>query len=270
MPRHADARPGSSRAAGPVLKLHRRVVRLGGHDHTLLTLRPVARVRFSTNYFHDTWHILSDGHGAQVLARLLWGLSYQARPGTIVLLDEANLDPNPFDAEPARPVALIPAGVTAVTGPLLRQLRRADWRRRPPAGTVRWRTHGLDAAVAADRDRSGGRSHSWARTVERVVMHAGVIAVTADVDRLRQLAVEAARLPDWWYDGQSWMRLDYPAGEVQIWREYHRMVSVARAARADVLADPDATSGEPGVVLERIWRRGRVLRRRRYGPTSSG
>src|SRR5689334_8165802 len=99
VPRHADARPGSSRAAGPVLKLHRRVVRLGGHDHTLLTLRPVAQVRFSTNFFHGTWHILSDGHGAQVLARLLWGLSYQARPGTIVLLDEANLDPNPFDAE---------------------------------------------------------------------------------------------------------------------------------------------------------------------------
>ena len=53
-----------------------------GRDHTAMTLRPVAQARFSTNYFHETWHLLSDGHGAQVLARLLWGLSYQARPGT--------------------------------------------------------------------------------------------------------------------------------------------------------------------------------------------
>jgi len=270
VPRHANARPGSARAAGPVLKLHRRVVRLGRHDHTVLTLRPVARVRFSTNYFHDTWHILSDEHGARVLARLLWGLSYQARPGTIVLLDEANLDPNPFDAEPARPVALVPAGVTAVTGPLLRQLRHGDWRRRPPAGTVRWRTHGLDAAVAADRALSDRWSRSRVRPVERVTEHGGVITVTADAGRLRRLAVEAARLPDWWYLGQSWMRLDYPAGEVQIWREYHRMVSIARTARAEVLADPDAASGERGVVLERIWRRGAVVRRRRYGPRASG
>jgi hypothetical protein len=270
VPRHADARPGSSRAAGPVIKLHRRVVRLGGHDHTVLTLRPVARVRFSTNFFHDTWHILSDGHGAQVLARLLWGLSYQARPGTIVLLDEANLDPNPFDAEPARPVAIVPARMTAVTGPLLRELRHGDWRHRRPAGTVRWRTHGLDAAVAADREGSHRWPRSRARPVEQVTMRAGVITVTADADRLRRLAVEAARLPDWWYNGESWMRLDHPAGEVQIWREYHRMVSIARAARTEVLADPDAASGEPPVVQERIWRRGAEVRRRRYGPPASG
>jgi hypothetical protein len=253
-----------------VLKLHRRVVRLGRHDHTVLTLRPVAQVRFSTNYFHDTWHILSDGHGAQVLSRLMWGLSYQARPGTIVLLDEANLDPNPFDSEPALPVALVPARVTAVTGSLMRELRHGDWRHRAPAGTVRWRTHGLDAAVAADREDSDRWPRSRARPVERVTMHGGVIVVTADADRLRQLAVEAARLPDWWYRSQSWMRLDYPAGEVQIWREYHRMVSIARAARADVLADPDAVSGEPGVVRERIWRRAGVLRQCRYGPPSPG
>ena len=271
VPRHADARPGSSRAAGPVLKLHRRVVRLRGHDHTVLTLRPVARVRFSTNYFHDTWHILSDGHGARVLARLLWGLSYQARPGTLVLLDETNLDPNPFDAEPARPVALVPAGLTAVTGPLLRQLRHGDWRHRPPAGTVRWRTHGLDAALAAARAGSDDRSaRRRARPVERVTLRAGVIAVTADPERLRRLAVEAARLPDFWHNGESWMRLDHPAGEVQIWREYHRMVSIARTARAEVLADPDAGSGEPGVVLERIWRHGAVVRRLRYGQPTSG
>lgn len=64
-PSNSNARPGSSRTAGPTLKLHRRVVRLRDRDQTVLTLRPVAQARFSINYFHDTWHVLSDGHGAR-------------------------------------------------------------------------------------------------------------------------------------------------------------------------------------------------------------
>src|SRR5215467_6778077 len=99
------------------LKLHRRLMRLDGRDYTVITLRPGTDARFSTNYFHDTWHVLSDWHGARLLGRLLWGLAYQRVPGTLVLIDRPFLDPNPFDAEPADPIVLVPARLTTLAGP---------------------------------------------------------------------------------------------------------------------------------------------------------
>ena len=260
-PQHANARPGSSRTAGPTLKLHRRVVRLRGRDHTVLTLRPAAQARYSTNYFHDTWHVLSDGHGAQVLARLLWGLSYQARPGTLILLDEARLDPNPFDAEVPMLVALVPSPLTGCSAAMLRELKHSPGRHTAPAGTVRWRSHGLALAAAAEPSR--WRPGRWSRV--RVEVRAGVLVISADPDGLRQLALEAAALTRYWYKGQSYMEMDYPRGEVQIWRQYHRMVSIARAARAEVLADPATAGHDAGGVRERIWRHGWTVRRRRFG-----
>ena len=46
--------------------------------------------------------------------RLLWGLAYTRRPGTLVVLDLPFLDPNPFDAEPADPVVLVPDDLTGL------------------------------------------------------------------------------------------------------------------------------------------------------------
>jgi hypothetical protein len=97
-----------------------------------------------------------------------------------------------------------------------------------------------------------------------------VVTVTADAGRLRQLAFAAARLPDFWSAGQSYMEVGWPTGEVQIWREYHRMVSIARTARGDVLADPGPATLEPAIVRERVRVRGVVVRRRRYGPPREG
>jgi hypothetical protein len=252
-----------------VLKLHRRIVPLGGRDHTVLTLRPDARVRFSTNYYHDTWHVLSDVHGAQVLARLLWGLSYQARPGTLILLDEARLDPNPFDAEPPRLVALIPAGLTSSAVPLLRELKRSRHRHTAPAGTVRWRTNGLDAALAryrATRDYDLPGLPTWRRhrtLVEDVRELAGVVTLTAEPAMLRILAFAFAKMADYWYRGQCSLELDDYAGELQIWRDYHRMVSIARTARAEVLST--GAGADPAEVRLRVWRHAVAVRRRRYG-----
>ena len=50
--------------------------------------------------------MLSDRHGARPVARLLSGLSYQARPGTILMIDRPFLAPTPFDADPADPQRL--------------------------------------------------------------------------------------------------------------------------------------------------------------------
>src|SRR5215472_11922567 len=130
------------------MKLHRHVVACGGSDYTVITLRPGAYARFSDNYYHGTWHILSDSRGARALGRLLWGLAYQRVPGTLVLIDRPQLDPSPFNGEPADPIALVPSQLTALPAQAARELRaRLPLTR--PAGTVRWQTPGLDRAVAA-------------------------------------------------------------------------------------------------------------------------
>ena len=90
--------PQNARTAGADLKLHLRVVRIRDRSYRLLTLRPGARAAFSTNHFHGTWHILSDPHGARVLARLLWFLAYQRAPDTLVAIYGETLRPTPFEA----------------------------------------------------------------------------------------------------------------------------------------------------------------------------
>jgi hypothetical protein len=149
--RHKRQRSRSAGATGDRLKLHRRVVRLDGRNYTVLALRHGSTCRFSTNYYHETWHILSDRDGAKLLARLLWGLAYQRVPGTLVLIDRPNLDPNPFDAEPADPIALVPADLTRLTPQAARALRARLPLTTPPDGTVRWQTPGYDLA-ASQRD----------------------------------------------------------------------------------------------------------------------
>lgn len=134
-----------SRAAatgGSVMKLHRHSVVLDARPYTIIRLRADAHVRFSTNNFHETWHVISDEPGAKTLARLLWGLAYQRLPGTLVLIDGRHLDTNPFDAEPTDPIVLLPSHLTVLTRQAARSLRRLSWTN--PDGTVRWRTHGLD------------------------------------------------------------------------------------------------------------------------------
>lgn len=146
-------RPRAAATPDSVTKLHRHSVMLDGRSYTIITLRADVDVRFSTNRFHETWHVLSDEPGAKMLARLLWGLAYQRQPGTLVLIDRAHLDPNPFDAEPADPIVLLPSHLTVLTRQAARALRR-----RPPTtpdGTVRWRT--MDSTAGPPNSGRGGR-----------------------------------------------------------------------------------------------------------------
>jgi hypothetical protein len=270
-PQSDRQRPASARDAGDRMKLHRRLVRLDGREHTVITLRPGARARYSTNYHHQTWHVLSDQHGAAVLARLLWGLSYQRRPGTLVLIDRPSLDPNPFDATPADPIVLISTPLTNLTSGLARSLPRMLPLTSPPEGTVRWHTPGLDPAVATSRARSAAiarREYDWNQPawqppvragLARVERIGGVLALIAPPERLRTWAVNAAQLGDWWHDGTDYTELDSTGvgprrrdGEIQIFRDYHRRVRTARVARREILAgQPRQLS--PADVNPLIW-----------------
>jgi hypothetical protein len=63
---------------------------------------------FSTNFFHQTWHIVTSQRGAQLLARLLWAISFERHPGTLLLIHGKNLAPTPFEAERFDPFFIVP------------------------------------------------------------------------------------------------------------------------------------------------------------------
>jgi hypothetical protein len=119
----AYQRPTAAKRVDDRMKLHRHAISCDGRNYTVITLRPGAYARFSDNYYHGTWHILSDWHGARVLGRLLWGLAYQRIPGTLMLIDRLNLDPSPFSGEPAHPIALVPSQLTTLSEQAARDLR---------------------------------------------------------------------------------------------------------------------------------------------------
>ena len=261
-------RPHAATRIADGLKLHRRELRLDGRQYTVVTLRPGTDARFSTNFYHGTWHVLSDWHGARLLGRLLWGLAYQRRQGTLVLIDRPFLDPNPFDAEPADPIALVPALLTPLSTRAARELRRRLplWGRND--GTVRWHTFGLGPAVAALR-ANGGRAPDCfcPRRIEpspfqaRMDRIGGLVTLAALPSVLKQYATYVYALGDHAHDGMDYVVLDWPNGEVQVFRDYRRRVSAARVARGEILAELDAPVPRD-VLNPLIWQRGTLVRRR--------
>lgn len=259
----AAARPRAAATAGSLMKLHRHAVMLDARPYTVITLRADADVRFSTNRFHETWHVISDEAGAKTLARLLWGLAYQRHEGTLVLIDGRHLDPNPFDAEPADPIVLLPSHLSVLTRQAARALRRLSWTK--PDGTVRWHTHGLDTRTA--------EFHQWRETpygqreypfipaptgweaVERV---GGLLVLAGGPQTLRQWAVyaELMRIVEPWHTDYEY--LADREGEIQIFRNYHRDVGIARQARAEILGTAHPSDSQQ--LREAIWARAGQIR----------
>lgn len=264
-----NSRPRRAAATDGQLKLHRRVMALDGRVHTVVSLRPGTDFRFSTNRFHDTWHILSDWRGAQVLARLLWGLSYQRHPGTIVVIDTPHLDPNPFDGAPADPIVLVPADRTVFTRSSAAALNRKLPLRGRSDGTVRWHTFGLDPAVAevaAWRERMfAGVQEYWAPPGGRcrIDRYGRMLVLAGSAEWLRNWAVRVARLGEGFCPDMDYTYLDEGVdGEVQVFRQYRRMVESARLARAELCAAAGESPQPAGSLQSRIWSRAAAIRRR--------
>ncbi|HSK05157.1 MAG TPA: hypothetical protein VK932_28100 [Kofleriaceae bacterium] len=230
------------------LKVHLRRFDVHGLPLRVVTLRPQTTTRFSTNYFHDTWHVLSGPDGAVLLGELLWGLAFQRRPGTLVLLDAPHVVSTPFDGDAGDPILLIPDHLTHLHDDHLRALARALRRVPTPRTTIRWHSFGLRAALARD-DR---RDHLWLRhdehralrTRERMSRRAGFVCYTAPPEILRSQGLGIYRMhshsagtyhPLAERGARGAWHLD---GEYQLIPGFADKVSAAAVARREVMDDP--------------------------------
>jgi hypothetical protein len=264
-----DPRPAIAGQVGDGVKLHRRVLRCAGHDYTVITLRPGADCRFATNRYHEAWHVLSDFRGARLLGRLLWGLAYQRRPGTLVLIDRT--DPNPFDAAPSDPIALVPSDLTALGRGAAHALRRHLPLRGAPDGTVRWHTHGLDVALARSAARRARPSSVEPEPyipprgreirTERV---GGLLTVAGTAEALKEFAEEVHPLGEHAWHGMDYTEGAWPGGEVQVFGNYRARVSAARVARRELAGTALASAD----LTPLIWDHGTTVRNRRATPAA--
>ncbi len=252
--------PTRGESADRPLKLHLRVCLVGGYAYRVLTLRPGTTTAFSTNFFHETWHIVSSPRGARLLARLLWGLSYERHPGTVLVVHGEHLLPTPFEAERSDPFLLAPAGLTRLDPGALRILKGRLSRLGPPDKTVRWQTFGLDRALEARRDGQEAQARLedeceqvWRRRPlwhhERMERRGGFICYTAPpaLLRLQALRVHGLRVSrrdaawdmDYHFLAESGRFGGWADGEVQVFGDYMDRVAAAVEARRELQVHPN-------------------------------
>ena len=261
------------------MKLHLRTIAVRNACYRLVTLRPHTEIAFSTNYYHDTWHIVSDSCGARLLARLMWGLAYQRQPGTVVVVLGEHVQPTPFDAERSAPILLALADRAEMDRRRLGALHRRLQRLGPPQCTLRWHTFGLDHALEqlAQKQNDGARryqDHDWLYwndskplwNAEQMFRRGGFVCYCAPPAIMQVQALRIAQMDPGAY-GMDYHYLAHSNeghgadGEVQIFRDYDERRSAAASARREVLpkagifADPhslyDAIAARRDEILQK-------------------
>jgi hypothetical protein len=230
----------------PRLKVHRRSVRLDRLDYTILSPRPNEKVRFATNSFHETWHVITSERGAALLARLCWAMAFQRRERTVTLIDAPLIVPSPFDADLSSPIVIVNNDLGSFSRAAARDLRGQLPLSTAPDGTVVLQTRGLDHAlkdITEFRDRSqGAQSQNQNQKRRWIDGSNGLVVVAAPPPVLRTWAVDLSDVATWSHGGSSWEYLDSPAkvGEVQVLDNFDSMLATAQAARTR--AFPDAVN----------------------------
>lgn len=244
---HLPRRDADSR-----LKVHLRLVTIRGSTYRLVTLRPSTKIAFSTNFFHQTWHLVTGQRGARLLARLFWGLAYQRQRGTLLLVHGDHLLPTPFEAERSDPFLIVPTGITKIDRADLRILKSRLSHLGPPSATARWLTFGLDVVLGQHQDRAVELRRTENRQLwhqERMLRLGGFIVYQAPPAILRWQALRIHALQVRQGDGLNAMDYHFLAespsnyswcagGEVQIFADYLDRVAAATQARNELVANP--------------------------------
>jgi hypothetical protein len=220
------------------LKVHRRSLRLDGLEYTVLSPRPSETARFATHRYHETWHIVSDGASAQLLARLCWAMAFQQRERTFVLIDPPLLAPNPFDADPATPIVIANNDLGPIGREAMKALRSKVPFETASMGTVVLQTRGLDLAMddtaafhRRDDQAMWRNEHQKRRWIDGT---SGFLLMAAPPPVLRGWGVDLLTLGREIKPGMAWEAyLDYPekSGEVQVIGDFTTQVDAAIAMR---------------------------------------
>ncbi|MFT4625918.1 MAG: hypothetical protein ACI8PZ_004589 [Myxococcota bacterium] len=187
--------------------------------------------------------MLSDPGGAGLLARLLWGLSYQRRPDTLMLLTAPHVVPTPFEADRSDPIVLVQSRLTPLDTRTLRALHSALPRLGPSDRTFRLYTPGLDRPPATDQPRLTDHV--------RFVRAGGLLTLRGTKEPLRVearalLHLSRARAQPSAYDTIG-------DGEAQVFHDFHPRCRCAIRARRDALAAGDSPSLDG--FAPRVWAR---------------
>jgi hypothetical protein len=226
------------------LKVHRRALRLDGLEYTILSPRPSETARFATSRLKETWHVVSDGAGAQLFARLCWAMAFQQRERTFVLIDMPLLLPNPLDADPSVPIVIANSDIGPIGPGALDALRSELPLDTPSMGTVVLQTRGLDIALEDEaafhrRDdqttwRNEYQKRHWIEGTNELLIMAAPPPV------LRGWGVELSNLAKHPHPGMEWATyLDHPekTGGVEVIGDFATHVDAAIAKRNQLFPD---------------------------------
>lgn len=248
------------------MKVHLRRMPIRGTLYRVVTLRPDIDAAYSTNYYHNTWHILSDRHGSRLLARLLFGLAFQKHPNTLLLLAGRHLRRSPFDASPSRPVVVAVKGVC----PLVRkdlEVLKSRLTRLPPPATIRWDTRSFTRYETPPNWKRVGR---WDRPDDDMFESGGFVCYHAPADELKAEAAVIGRMAPRARDGgMDYHFLAYgthPDGEVQVFDDYRERLSASAVARQRVLDRLDRRV-PPGELEDLVSAERHHFRRNRHRTT---
>jgi hypothetical protein len=216
--------------------VHRRTLRLDRNQWTALSRRPSEPTRFANNYFHETWHLLSDLAGAQLLGRICWAMSFQRKERTVFVIEQSHLVPNPFDSDPSSPVLIVNSDLGTPTHDARLALKRYLPLKGPSEGRVTLSSTGLDRldldGVFDEQHRRAERyiAERQRRWINRVD---GILVRSAPAPVLREWGIGLSQLGDRLYNGINYTELDWPSyhGEVQIFNDFHQRVNRAIVAR---------------------------------------
>ena len=236
-------------------KVHRRAVRLGSRAFSVLSLRPSTPHRYAMNRFHETWHILCDAGSAHYLGRLLWALSFQKTPNTVLVVDGDNIVPNPFDGEPSRSFAFVNQATTALRRRQSEQLAtmmpmHGGRYSTSPDGTVVMQSHSRPKAVAekADAYHDIDRGSVWQAK--------GIVFFALSPHGLRSLSLQCDSFDDmrWktnaiFFGPRAQHNSWYPEGEIQTITGFGPKVNDVQQRRHRTYGDRRDLSYEERIAL---------------------